>query len=220
MPARRELTMRQLRLMLRLHQDGVSAREIARTLGVARSTIQDNLARARAAGIGWPLPAEWTDEVLEQQLFARSGFRRGHRRRTEPDWATLARELKRPGVNLMVLWEEYREAHADGYGYSRFCDLYRAFERRLSPVMRQHQVAGEKVFVDYSGKKIAIVDPATGEVRDAEIFVAVLGASNYTYAEATWTQRLPDWIAAHVRMFRFFGGVPRLSCRTISRAAS
>ncbi len=210
MPARRELTMRQLRLMLRLHQDGVSAREIARTLGVARSTIQDNLARARAAGIGWPLPAEWTDEVLEQQLFARSGFRRGHRRRTEPDWATLARELKRPGVNLMVLWEEYREAHADGYGYSRFCDLYREFERRLSPVMRQHHIAGDKVFVDYSGKKIAIVDLTTGEVRDAEIFVAVLGASNYTYAETTWTQSLPDWIEAHVRMFRFFGGTPRL----------
>jgi transposase len=210
MAARRELTMRQLRLMLRLHQDGVSAREIARTLGVARSTIQDNLARARAAGIRWPLPAEWTDEVLEQQLFARSGFRPGHRRRAEPDWATLAREIKRPGVNLMVLWEEYREADPDGYGYSRFCDLYREFERRLSPVMRQHHVAGDKVFVDYSGKKIAIADPVTGEVRDAEIFVAVLGASNYSYAEATWTQTLPDWIEAHVRMFRFFAGVPRL----------
>jgi hypothetical protein len=110
----------------------------------------------------------------------------------------------------MVLWEEYRESHPDGYGYSRFCDRYREFERRLSPVMRQHHVAGDKVFVDYSGKKIAIVDPSTGEVRDAEIFVAVLGASNYTYAEATWTQTLPDWIEAHVRMFCFFGGVPRL----------
>src|ERR1700736_6308968 len=210
MPARRELTMRQLRQMLRLHHDGVSAREIGRTLGAARSTIQDNLERARAAGIGWPLPAEWTDEVLEQRLFARAGVKPGRRRHTEPDWAALARELKRSGVNLMMLWEEYRECHPDGYGYSRFCDLYREFERRLSPVMRQHHIAGDKVFVDYSGKKIAIVDPATGEVREAEIFVAVLGASNYTYAEATWTQTLPDWIEAHVRMFRFFGGVPRL----------
>src|SRR4051812_9735336 len=110
----------------------------------------------------------------------------------------------------MVLWEEYREAHPDGYGYSRFCDLYREFERRLSPVMRQHHVAGDKVFVDYSGKKISIVDPTTGEVCEAEVFIAVLGASNYTYAEASWTQTLPDWIGAHVRMFRFFGGVPRL----------
>ena len=128
----------------------------------------------------------------------------------EPDWAWLARELKRPGVNLMVLWEEYRDAHPDGYGYSRFCDLFREFERRLSPVMRQHHAAGDKVFVDYSGKKVPIVDPVTGEVREAEIFVAVLGASNLTYAEATWTQTLPDWIGAHVRLFRFLDGVPRL----------
>jgi transposase len=111
---------------------------------------------------------------------------------------------------LMLLWEEYRENHPDGYGYSRFCDLFREFERRLSPVMRQHHAAGDKAFVDYSGKKIAIVDPTSGELRDAEIFVAVLGASNYTFAEATWTQALQDWIEAHVRMFRFFGGVPRL----------
>ena len=120
MPARRELTMRQLRQMLRLYYDGVSAREIGRTLGVARSTIQDNLERARAAGIGWPLPAEWTDEVLEQRLFARSGVKPGRRQRKEPDWTALARELKRPGVNLMVVWEEYRELHPDGYGYSSY----------------------------------------------------------------------------------------------------
>jgi transposase len=210
MPARRELTMRQLRQMLRLHSDGVRTREIARTLGVARSTIQDNLKRAAAVGLGWPLPAELTDDDLAQRLFVRPGVEPGQRRRTEPDWAALARELRRPGVNLMVLWEEYRDAHADGYGYSRFCDLFREFERRLSPVMRQNHVAGDKVFVDYSGKKVAIVDPATGEIRAAEIFVAVLGASNFTYAEATWTQSLPDWIGAHIRIFHFFGSVPRL----------
>ena len=206
MPAKRELTMRQIRQMLRLHYERVGERQIARTLGIARSTVQDNLKRALKAGIAWPVPAELTDDVLEQQLFARGGVKPGRRRHEEPDWATLSRELKRAGVNLMVLWEEYRQAHPDGYGYSRFCDLYREFERKLSPVMRQHHVAGEKVFVDYSGKKLAIADPKTGEVRDAEIFVAVLGASNYTYAEATWTQTLPDWIGAHVRMFRFFGG--------------
>jgi transposase len=210
MPARRELTMRQLRQMLRLHSDGVRTRAIARTLGVARSTIQDNLKRAVVAGLSWPLPAELTDAELERRLFIRPGVEPGQRRRSEPDWAVLARELKRPGVNLMVLWEEYRNAHSDGYGYSRFCDLFREFERRLTPVMRQHHVAGDKAFVDYSGKKVAIADPATGEIRTAEIFVAVLGASNFTYAEVTWTQSLPDWIGAHVRMFRFFGGVPRL----------
>jgi len=208
MPAKRELTMRQIRQMLRLARDGVSAREIGRTLGVARSTIQDNLKRASTAGLVWA--GDLTDAVLEQRLFAHAGVRRGFRRRREPDWASLACELKRPGVNLMVLWEEYRAVHPEGYGYSRFCDLFREFERRLSPTMRQDHPAGDKVFVDYSGKKIMIVDRETGVVRDAEIFVAVLGASNYTYAEATWTQTLPDWIEAHVRMFRFFGGVPRL----------
>ena len=210
MPAKRELTMRQLRYLLRLRHDGVSTREIGRLLGVARSTIQDNLKRAEAAGLEWPLPEEATDEVLELRLFGKAAFTPGQRRRVEPDWAALARELKRPGVNMMVLWEEYREAHAGGYGYSRFCDLLRGFERRLTPVMRQHHVAGDKVFVDYSGKRIGIVDSATGEVCEAEIFVGVCGASNLTYAEATWTQQLADWTGAHVRMLRFFGGAPRL----------
>lgn len=210
MPAKRELTMRQIRQMLRLARDGVSAREIGRTLGVARSTIQDNLKRAATAGLAWPVAGDLTDAVLEQRLFAHAGVKSGFRRRVEPDWACLACELKRPGVNLMVLWEEYRDVHPEGYGYSRFCDLYREFERRLSPTMRQDHPAGDKVFVDYSGKKLSIVDRTTGVVRDAEIFVAVLGASNYTYAEATWTQTLADWIEAHVRMFRFLGGVPRL----------
>ncbi len=210
MPAKRELTMRQLRQMLRLHYDGVSAREIGRTLGVARSTIQDNLDRAKKAELAWPLAPNLTDDVLERRLFSKAGYRHGVRRRTEPDWKALAQEIKRPGVNLMVLWEEYRDAHPGGYGYSRFCDLFREFEKRLSPVMRQHHAAGDKLFVDYSGKKMPIVDAATGEVRDAEIFVGVLGASNYTYAEATFTQSLPDWIGAHVRMFRALGGVPRL----------
>jgi transposase len=210
MPANRELSMRQLRHLLRLHHGGVSAREIGRRLGVARSTIQDNLKRATAAGLAWPLADEVTDEVLELRLFGRPAAPTGQRRRAEPDWAALARELKRPGVTMMILWEEYREAQLDGYGYSRFCDLLRGFERRLTPVMRQHHVAGEKAFVDYSGKRIAIADPATGEIREAEIFVGVLGASNLTYAEATWTQKLPDWTGAHVRMFRFFGGAPKL----------
>jgi transposase len=197
--------------MLRMHFGAeASDRAIARELGVARSTIQDYLDRAKAAGLSWPLPDELSDEVLEERLFARAGSKPGLRRRAEPDWAALAREMKRPGVNLMVLWEEHRESHSDGYGYSRFCELYRDFEHRLAPTMRQHHVAGDKLFVDYSGKRIDIVDPITGEVRTAEIFVAVLGASNYTYAEASWTQGLADWIGAHVRLFRFCGGLPRL----------
>lgn len=210
MPKRRGLTMRQMRFMLRLAHQGVSAREIGRTLGVARSTVQDAMERAQAAGLGWPVPAEMTDDALEQLLFARAGVKRGFRRRPEPDLAELACELKKPGVTLQILWEEYAEANPDGYRYSRFCDLFREFEKRLSPTMRQSHAPGEKVFVDFSGKTLPIVDPRTGEVREAQIFVAVLGASGYTYAEAVWTQGLADWIGAHVRLFEFLGGVPRL----------
>lgn len=206
MPAKRRLTMRQLRQMLRLAGSGTSSREIAVVLGIARSTVQDNLRRAAAIGLSWPLPGELTDDALENKLFARNGVKQGTRRRAEPNWADLAVELKKPGVTLLILWEEYRGSHADGYGYSRFCELFRSFEQRLSPTMRQEHAAGDKVF----GKKIPIVDRDTGEIREAEIFVAVLGASSFTYAEATWTQTLPDWIGSHVRMFRFFDGVPRL----------
>ncbi|CDM61716.1 integrase catalytic subunit (plasmid) [Rhizobium favelukesii] len=202
--------MRQLRQMLRLAGSGTSSREIAVALGIARSTVQDNLQRAAAIGLSWPLPGELTDDALENKLFARNGIKQGTRRRVEPNWADLAVELKKPGVTLLILWEEYRGSHPEGYGYSRFCELFRSFEQRLSPTMRQEHAAGDKVFVDYSGKKIPIVDRKTGEIREAEIFVAVLGASNFTFAEATWTQTLTDWIGSHVRMFRFFDGVPRL----------
>ena len=210
MPAQR-LTMRRIRDLLRLHYGtGASARAIARELGVSRSTVKEYLTRAAAAKLTWPLPAELSDAVLEERLFAAGGPKAGTRRRVEPDWAALVREMKRPGVNLTVLWEEYGAAHPGGYSYSRFCELYREFEGRLSPTMRQHHAAGEKVFVDYSGKTVPIVDQRSGEIRPAQIFVGVLGASNYTYAEASWTQSLPDWIGAHVRMFAFFQGCPRL----------
>lgn len=188
----------------------MSDRAIAQQIGVARSTLNEYLERLATAGLTWPLPDDITDAELEQRLFVRAGVKAGVRRRREPDWSALVREMRRPGVTLSLLWEEYRQDHVDGYGYSRFCELYREFECRLSPTMRQHLVAGDKVFVDYSGKKLAIVDPVSGVVREAELFIAVLGASNYTYAEASWTQSLPDWIGAHGRMFALFGGVPRL----------
>jgi transposase len=203
--------MRRIKQLLTMHFGaGVSTRAIGRELGIAPSTVREYLGRAAAAGIGWPLAADVTDETLVARLFVNAGVRAGARFHAEPDWPALVRELKRPGVNLLVLWDEYREVHPEGYAYSRFCQLFREFEQRLSPTMRQQHVAGDKAFVDYSGKRVPITDPATGEVRLAEIFVAVLGASNLTYAEATWTQSLPDWIGAHVRMFRFYGAAPRL----------
>jgi len=130
--------------------------------------------------------------------------------RSLPDWPAIHRELRRKGVTLQLVWEEYRAAHPDGYGRSWFCELYRAWEGRLSPTMRQPHVAGEKLFVDYAGTTIDIVDAATGEVRACQLFVAALGASSLTYAEATFTQSLPDWIGSHTRAFVFYGGVPAM----------
>ncbi len=129
--------------------------------------------------------------------------------RPQPDWAAIHRELRQPGVTLLLLWQEHRAAHPDGFGYSWFCDRYRAWAGRVSPTMRQVHPAGERLFVDYAGQTVEVVDPRTGEARAAQVFVAVLGASSYTFATATWTQALPDWIAAHVAAFAFFGGVPR-----------
>lgn len=210
MPAER-VSMRRVREILRLKFDcGASDRAIAVAVGVARSTVQLCLARMAAAGLVWPLPATLSDQGLEALLFApQGGSRPGARHKTEPDWAAVHRELRRPGVTLLLLWEEYRAVHAGGYGYSRWCELYRGWESRLSPRMRQTHPAGERLFVDYAGQTVEVADAATGELRAAQVFVAVLGASNYTYAEATWTQTLPDWIGAHVRALAFLGGVPR-----------
>jgi len=124
--------------------------------------------------------------------------------RPVPDWSKIKQELARPGVTLQLLWSEYKEVQPDGYQYSRFCELYGAWRGKLDLSMRQDHKAGEKLFVDYSGMRMSVPDPRTGEERPAEIFETVLGASNYCYAEATWTQSLPDWVGSHVRTFEFF----------------
>ncbi len=199
--------MRKIRDALRLQEQGLPPKRIGSSLGIGRTTVQEYLSRARAAGLSWPLPEGLSDTELEQRFYPRSaGDSRGSF--PQPDWAYLHRELRRKGVTLALLWEEYRAVYPDGYGYSRFCELYSRWEGRLSPVMRQRHPAGERLFVDYAGTTLDVVCPKTGEVRTAQLFVATLGASNYTYVEATWTQALPDWIASHVRAFEFFGGVP------------
>ena len=147
-----------------------------------------------------------TDTALETALFAAAGTKQGHRRHVEPDWAEIHRELKRKHVTLAILWDEYIERCPEGYRYSRFCELYRGWASRLSVTMRQAHIGGDKLFVDYAGDTVpVIVDRLTGQVRPAQIFVAVMGASNFTYAEASWTQALADWIGAHTRAFADLG---------------
>jgi transposase len=203
------LPMRKIRDVLRLSAAGMSKRKIAASLGVSATAAGECIRRARRAGLGWPLAEALTDEALEVRLYPPPAVA-AKDRRPQPDWAAVHRELRRPGVTLQLLWEEHRAVHPDGYGYSRYCELYRAWEARLVPTMRQSHVAGERMFVDYAGTTLAVIEPSTGEAMTAQLFVAVLGASNYTYAEATWTQGLPDWIGSHTRTFAFIGGVPAM----------
>src|ERR1700733_842968 len=197
--------------IIRLKFSGLSTHEIARRLGMARSTAREMLKRAETAGLVWPLPDDMNDEALEGALYASRRSKRGHRRIAEPDWASVHRELKRKHATLLILWDQYIAANPGGYSYSRFCELYRSFEKTLSVTMRQTHAAGERLFVDYAGDGVPVViDRLTGEIRMAQIFVAVLGASSFTFAKATWTQALPDWIDAHVRALEAIGGVPEL----------
>ena len=189
MPARR-LLMRKIREILRLkHERGLSHRAIAQACAIGVGTVSLYLQRTTQQGLGWPLPAELDDAALEARLFPRAA---PVRERVRPDCAHIHRELKRDGVTLQLLWEEYAQVHPNGYRYTQFCEIYRQWARRLRPSMRQVHRAGEKTFIDFSGKRPTLIDPRTGELRRVELFVAVLGASSLTYAEATTTQQLPD----------------------------
>ena len=201
--------MRKIREVLRLHHDaGMGIRAISRSLKASPSTVREYLVRAKLQGLTWPLPESFDDAALLQRLYPTP--RTNSRRLPPPQWSKVHRELRRKGVTLALLWEEYKAVHPEGMQYSWFCSRYREWAAKVDVVMRFEHRAGEKMFVDYAGHTVAVVNRDTGELREAQIFVAVLGASNYTYAEATWTQALPDWIASHVRALQFMGGSPEL----------
>ncbi len=199
--------MRKVREVLRLkHELGLSYRAISEATGIGKSAASSYVHRAAVIGITWLVPEAVGDADLERRLFPAPD---SDSKRAGIDWPTVQEELKGRGVTLLLLWQEYRTEHPDGYGYSRYCDLYCAWKRQVSATMRQTHPAGEKLFVDWAGDAIGVVDPATGEEHRARIFVAALGASNYTYAEARWSETLPDWIGAHVNALAAIGGVPK-----------
>lgn len=203
-------TMRRVRQVLRLaHEGGLTQRQIARSLTMSPTTVGEYLRRAKLAGLSWPLPADLDDTQLEARLFPPLPKLRPEQRPL-PDWAEVHCELKRKGVTLVLLWEEYKTHYPEGLQYSQFCEHYRRFAKRIDLVMRQHHRAGEKLFVDYAGQTVPVVNRLSGEIREAQIFIATLGASNFTYAEATWTQTLPDWCASHVRALGYIGSSPEL----------
>jgi transposase len=211
----RRLPMRQIREVLRLHHEAhLSERQIAHGCRISRSTVQRYLERAAAANLGWPLPESLDDGQLEQLLFPPQPGKAADEShlppKPKPDFAKIHHELKaNKSVTLKLLWQEFVEQHPDAVHYSWFCEQYRAWARHLDVVLRQEHRAGEKTFVDHAGDTIPVIDPSTGQTRAAYVFVAVLGASNYTYAEATWTRALPDWIGSHTRALTFFGGATR-----------
>jgi transposase len=198
--------MRKIREILRLKwESGMTARQIAQSLSISHSTVLDMLRRVEQSGLSWPLP-DVDDATLEARLYPGNPKPAG--KRPEPDMPYIHRELRRKGVTLQLLWEEYKRQNPDGLQYSQFCEHYRQWAGKLDVVLRQTHRAGERMDVDFAGQTVPVVDRKTGEVREAQIFIATLTASNYTYAEAVWSQELPTWIMLHCRAFEFFGGVP------------
>lgn len=202
--------MRLVTEVLRLkHAANLSHRQIARSLRIGIGTVTNYLAAAERAGLSWPLPAEMDEATLAETLWPPSPATES--KFVPPDFSYIHEQLKHKGVTRQLLWDEYCQLHSDqAYQYTKFCTLYGQWRLRLKATMRQTHRAGEKLFVDYAGLTVPVINAVTGEIKEAQIFVAVLGASNYTYAEATWTQGLADWIGAHTRAFTFFDGVPAL----------
>jgi len=203
--------MRKIREILRLRFEcQCSYQDIAKSIGISSSTANECVRRAKAANLSWPLLPEVTDEQLEISLYPPTQ-NIPQEQRGKIDWTYIHKELKRKHVTLTLLWGEYKEQYPQGIGYSQFCDNYRAWRNTLDVWMRQPHKAGEKLFVDYAGQTMPVViDTSTGEIGEAQIFVATLGASSFTYTEATWTQTLPDWINSHVNAFEFFEGCPEI----------
>jgi transposase len=208
--AKERLSMRRIKEVLRLHfEHQQSARQIAHSCDIARSTVKEYLDRVQKSGLSWPVPADLDDAALENILFPPLSLIPQEKRQMPPmDY--LHRERKRKGVTLQLLWHEYKEVNPDGYQYSQFCEIYRQWTEKLDVCLRQEYRAGEKLFVDYAGQTIPIQDSLTGNKQEAYLFVATLGASNYSFAEATLSQDLPSWIQSHVHAFEFFHGVAEI----------
>jgi transposase len=202
--------MRKLKELARLrYEAGRTLDEIAASAGVARSTVQTALARMIRVGVSWPWPVDLAEEALHAQLYPNKPGRRPMAAMALPDCSAIRQQLSRKGVTRRLLWREYRDQHPDGLEYSQFCEVYRCWRKTQDAVMRFSHEPGDKLFVDYAGMTLPLIDRHTGELRPVQIFVATLGHSSYTFAEATMSQSAPDWLASHVRGFAFFGGLPQ-----------
>lgn len=208
MPTAR-LSMRRIRDVLRLkYEQGLSERAIASALGISNGVVNGYLKRARFAGLTWPVPLTLDDDSLELLLFPAPKPASQSDHRPVPDWGQVEKELRRRSVTRLLLWEEYRTGNPDAFGYTWFCTSFEAWKGSVRPSMRQTHSGGEKVFVDFAGDSFDIFDPLTGEAQPMKLFVAAMGASNYTYAVACRSEGLADWISVHIGLFAFLGGAP------------
>ena len=209
--AKDRLSMRKFKEVLRLKFDHhLTNRQIAKSCGISHVTVRKYLDMAEQAGIGWPLPEDIDDGQLEERLYSKVS-RPASDKSAMPSMEYLFQELKKKHVTLQLLWYEYKQGNADGYQYSYFCELYNRWRRSLDISLRQEHLAGEKLFIDYAGQTVPIFNPQNSLVElEAQIFIAAMGASNCSFAEATASQSLPDWIKSHIRAFEFFGGVPQI----------
>ena len=198
--------MQDIRALLRYyHEEQYSKREIARYLRLSAGTVRNYLRRAELAGLSWPLPSEFTDADLESLLFSDSGSDR-----PQPDWPAIEKELSRKGMTLDLVWQDWIAEHPDGYSYGYFCACYKRWSRAQKITTRLEHKAGEKLFVDFAGKTVEVIDPDSGEITNAQIFVATMGGSNYTYVEAVPDQSVRSWITAHVNCLNFLQARPRI----------
>lgn len=203
---KRELSMRKTREIFRLSLScGMGNREVARSCSISHTVVNKYLKRVKKAGLSYQQIDAMDEDELKRLLHGKG---QESLIRSLPDWEWVHKELKRDGVTLQLLWNEYRDIHPDGYQPTQFGEYYRRWKRKLDLSLRHTHKAGEKLFIDYAGHTVPVVDQLIGEVREAAVFVAVLGASNYTYAEATWDQSLPSWIGSHVRALEYYGGTP------------
>ena len=208
--AQKVLTMRKIKEILRLKWVvGLSDRQTGASLKIAHSTVGEYVKRAERAGLDWSQAENMTETELKDRLFPVK--KSDPEASPQPDWQQIEVELQSRGVTRMLLWQEYITAHPDGYGYSQFCEHYRRWGKtQEKPVLRIPKKMGEEAQVDYAGQTMAVIDPKSGEIIKVQIFVGVLSASGLIYAEAHLSQSLPNWLRAHVRMFGFFGGTPRI----------
>ena len=207
--SKKRLRLRKLKELFRLKFEfGLSNRQIAQNCNISHTTVGGYLDRLSEAGLTWADVKDMKEEELIGELFPTEYQKPTMSTKPEADWAKIFEELKDKDVTLQLLWNEYRQAYPQGYGYSQFCYLYQIWRKKLNVYMRQNHKGGDKLFVDYAGRKVRVTNPITGEVKEASIFVAVLGASNYTYVEAHFGQNLKHWLSAHARVFEFFQGIP------------